>query len=235
MKILVVPDIHLKPGVIDRAQGLMIARKFDKAVFLGDFVDDWGRGFDLKLYNKTFDALEDFLEHYPDSLICWGNHDISYIWKEPQSGYSYSAQQTVEDRLEQLYAKYKNNLSFVHVVDNVVFSHAGITQKFINRLNHKFEGCSSMEDIAFTINSFKALEMWQDDSPLWARPDLYTNYWSKGLLQIVGHTPVAFPSFHEPKDILFVDTFSTYQTGELYGNQKFVGVDSETKEWEEVE
>ena len=41
MKILIIPDVHLKPHIIDEAAQCMCSGNYDIAVFLGDFVDDW--------------------------------------------------------------------------------------------------------------------------------------------------------------------------------------------------
>ena len=64
MKVLVIPDIHLKPWIFDRA----IAYAMD----------------------------------YPDTLWCYGNHDVSYPWGRLETGYSPYAERSVISRLEEL-------------------------------------------------------------------------------------------------------------------------------------
>ena len=41
MKVLIIPDVHLKPWIFDQAEDIMRDKGFDRAVFIGDLVDDW--------------------------------------------------------------------------------------------------------------------------------------------------------------------------------------------------
>ena len=41
MKVLIIPDVHLKPWIFDQAEDIMRDKDFDRAVFIGDLVDDW--------------------------------------------------------------------------------------------------------------------------------------------------------------------------------------------------
>ena len=50
MKVLVIPDIHLKTWIFDRAEDIMKSGKADRAVCLMDIPDDWGKEYDLGLY-----------------------------------------------------------------------------------------------------------------------------------------------------------------------------------------
>ena len=70
--------------------------------------------------------------------------------------------------------------------------------------------------------------MWDDDSPIWARPQQneYHVPYPKRMFQVVGHTPVACPLLQD--NLLSVDNFSTYPDGKPYGNQRFVIVDTDT-------
>lgn len=52
------------------------------------------------------------------------------------------------------------------------------------------------------------------------------------FLQVVGHTPVKKTDFFN--GILTVDNFSTSQNGDFTGDQRFVWVDTITKEWEKT-
>ena len=88
MKVLVIPDIHLKTWIFDRAENIMKDGKADRAVCLMDIPDDWGMEFQIELYRKTFDRAIAFAKAYPNTLWCYGNHDISYPWGELESGYS---------------------------------------------------------------------------------------------------------------------------------------------------
>ena len=56
MRILVIPDIHLKTWIFDRAEAIMKSGKADRAVCLMDMPDDWGMEFQLDRYNAIFDC-----------------------------------------------------------------------------------------------------------------------------------------------------------------------------------
>jgi len=234
MKVLVIPDVHLKPDIIFKAQIKMKQHGCDNAVFLGDFADDWGKGQHIGLYDDTFDALDDFLKNFPDSLICYGNHDISYVWEKYETGYSPLAKDTVVARLQELYKKHgKDRFRFIHKIDNVIFSHAGLTKGFV--LHHfAYDTDTSLEHIIEMTNAMPEKDLWDDASPLWARPQHGYWYYSKNLLQVVGHTPVSKPVYHEEQKLLVCDTFSTYSDGKPIGNRKYIIVDTITKDWEEV-
>ena len=79
-KVFVIPDVHLKPWMFDKAEELFSRSEYDKIVCLGDLVDDWDQEKNLGLYSETYDALERFINRHPNFLLCYGNHDVSYIW-----------------------------------------------------------------------------------------------------------------------------------------------------------
>ncbi|MBO4456482.1 MAG: hypothetical protein J5802_02045 [Butyrivibrio sp.] len=55
MKVLVIPDIHLKSWIFDRAEEIMRSGKADRAVCLMDIPDDWDMELDIARYRDTFD------------------------------------------------------------------------------------------------------------------------------------------------------------------------------------
>ena len=91
-----------------------------------------------------------------------------------------------------------------------------------------------IEDILARINRMGKQELWRDNSPIWARPqvDFYRMFRDDFFYQVVGHTPV-----EEPLDlggVLKLDLFSTYSNGDPYGNQKIYIVDTETRKYIEA-
>ncbi len=46
-----------------------------------DIPDEWNQQLNLSLYRKTFDAAIRFQKEHPDTLWCYGNHDLSYAWR----------------------------------------------------------------------------------------------------------------------------------------------------------
>ena len=177
------------------------------------------------LYNETFDAAITFVTKYRDTIWCYGNHDVSYLWEAMETGYSYYAYNTVVDRIQDLKnALPPENCAFIYRVDNVLFSHAGLTESFVYR--HFGEENNDIDSIIWKINQMGEYELWQDDSPIWARPQYgEMELYPAGVLQVVGHTPVYKPLYEG--DLVTVDTFSTFSNGNPIGNEQFVWIDTE--------
>ena len=233
-KVFIIPDVHLKSWMFDKASKLIKDGDYDKIVMLGDLVDDWNQEKNLELYRETFDVIYKFLEKYPNTLYCFGNHDVSYLFQAFESGYSSYARDIVVEGINKIiYSLPEGNSAYIHRIDNVLFSHAGLTERFVKRC---FGGGGHIEidDLIDQINRLDKDKIWKDDSPIWARPQygtmrLYPMY----MMQVVGHTPVEKP-LQEGK-LLTLDNFSTYHTGEPIGDKKFVWVDTETEEYHVVD
>ena len=88
MKVLVIPDIHLKTWIFDQAETILKSGKADRAVCLMDMPDDWDMEFQIGKYENTFNRAIEFSKNHPDTLWCYGNHDISYVWGKLETGYS---------------------------------------------------------------------------------------------------------------------------------------------------
>ena len=250
MKVLAIPDIHLKPWILDKADRILLKHACEKIVFLGDFVDDWGQENNIGLYNATFDSLIKFLKEH-DCLICWGNHDMSYIWNKRETGFSYMALQTVRERISEV-EKLMNGsyfsdkmayekAAYIHRIDNIIFSHGGLMQSFVEEwkseiaeMSNKPENDISIDDILKTVNRMGAMALWEDNSPLWARPnwaymdDIYIpmNEKEQPMFQIIGHTPVKCPMSYN--GYVICDTFSTDNKRQPIGSREFIIADTET-------
>ena len=228
-KVFVIPDVHLKPWMFDKAEGLLSRSEYDKIVCLGDLVDDWDQEKNLGLYSETFDAVEHFIERHPNFLFCYGNHDVSYIWEARESGYSDYARPVVLEgltKLEKLIPA--ENIAYIHRIDNALFSHAGLTEVFVSRFLPAFSG--SLDELLERINGFRRDELWCDASPIWARPQNgKIEMYPAGYLQVVGHTPVRKTDCFG--EMVTVDNFSTYRNGNPIGDQRFIWVDTVSKQW----
>ena len=64
MKVLIIPDVHLKPEIFDQAMTIMENTDVEMAVCVGDIADDWYHENDVKLYAKTFRKAVEFAEKY---------------------------------------------------------------------------------------------------------------------------------------------------------------------------
>ncbi|MCR5206203.1 MAG: metallophosphoesterase [Lachnospiraceae bacterium] len=230
-KVLVISDLHLKPWIVRIAVKIMQEMNLVKAVFLGDSIDDFQKQDDIALYNEMFFIIKIFMEKYPESIFCLGNHEMSYYWQKKESGYSRKAELTVWAWLQDFRRMFGDRIVFAHKDGGVVFSHAGITESFAERIKLGEE--YSVDGLIRKINGAGADILWRDDSPLWARPDssLYVPF-SNDYLQVVGHTPVIAPTIVRDR-LLLCDVFSTYSDGKTpIGNQEFVIVNTEDQTWE---
>lgn len=229
MKVLVIPDIHLKPYLFKQARLLM--KQVDQAVCLMDIADDWDKQYDLELYKETYDAAIEFAKEFPDTLWCYGNHDLSYIWGLRETGYSLSAAYLVKQKLSEL--KEVADIRYVHKIDHVLFSHGGISKEFVE----KYIMRSKYHDIDYVVDAINQLgqeEMWQDESPIWLRPQYSYSYLYKPrkLLQVVGHTPVK--NIERKGNLISCDVFSTYSDGTPIGSEEFLLLDTLTWEFKGV-
>ncbi len=68
MKVLIIPDVHLKPWIFDQAEDIMRDKGFERAVFIGDLVDDRDHESDVDLYEETFLRPTRFRRHVTEDL-----------------------------------------------------------------------------------------------------------------------------------------------------------------------
>ena len=231
MKVLVIPDVHLKPWMFERASEIMEKGTVERAVCFMDIPDDWNQEYNLELYNETFDAAIAFAKKYPSTLWVYGNHDLCYLWDERESGYSPAAAYTVVKKLEELKSALPegNEIRYVQKIDNVLFCHGGITDYFVKKVVpvSKYD---DVDEVVRIINGLTREYMWSNVSPIWYRPQ-YTSgkmYGEDKILQVVGHTPVE--EIYREGNVISCDVFSTYRDGRAIGTEEFALV--ETERWE---
>lgn len=233
MKVLIIPDVHLKPEIFDRAAAIMENSDCGMAVCVGDIADDWGCQDDAELYEETFKKALKFAEKFPKTLWCYGNHDLAYLWDiYDHPGFSSAAQDIVNEYLEKLDAT--GNLAVMHRIDNVVFSHAGLTREFV--YSYLSEYSDDIDAMIEAVNDMDEDVLWDDTSPVWARPQKYYldgDVVPPEYLNVVGHTPMRHITLQG--NLLTVDTFSTWSDGRAYGDCTLCWVDTVTKEWGETD
>ncbi|MDD6042818.1 MAG: metallophosphoesterase [Eubacteriaceae bacterium] len=236
MRVLVIPDIHLKTWIFDRAEKILKDGKAEHAVCLMDMPDDWDMGFQIERYKETFDRAIAFAVDYPDTLWCYGNHDVSYPWGKLETGYSPYAERTVISKLEELKnsLKYPEQINIMHRIDNVLFSHGGLTTDFLKWFNEDLMN-ADIDDVIAAVNDASPYYLWDDESPLWLRPQDKTRetFRADTYKQVVGHTPVE--KIFEKNGIISTDVFSTYRDGTQIGESAMIVIDSETGEYDKIE
>ena len=230
MNIFVIPDVHLKPRMFQKADELLKDRPADAVVMLGDIPDDWGCEHNIGLYTDTYLAAEKFCKEHQETYFCLGNHDLSYEYGEFESGYSYLARYTVVEGTRMIRAALpEDHVKVMHYLGGVLFSHAGLTMDFAE----VYELSSDPAEAAEAVNEMGKKKLWQDVSPIWARPQYgYHKTWPEGILQVVGHTPVDAPFMKN--GFLTLDTFSTYKDGTPIGTCEFIYLDTEKGKYEGV-
>ena len=237
MKVLIIPDVHLKPWMFGDAEKIFLEKKADRVICLGDLLDDWGCEYDDQLYWDTLDAAVDFATRYRDTLWCHGNHDLAYVWNTWVSGTSSDllTREAACNGLKDLFSAIPDgNLAYVHRIDNVLFSHGGISRKFVKkRVDESLE--KDVDQVIAEINGLKLENMWGDDSPLWLRPQrAFTRYpvemYREDMLQVVGHSPMR--KITRENNLLSCDVFSLDWERQPLGTQEFCLLDTVTWEWE---
>lgn len=222
-KVLVIPDVHLKPKIFDEAEKILDSGKVYSAIQLGDIADDFGATYDD--YEATFKKAIEFAKKFPTTKWCWGNHDFAYahdIWNI--TGNQFWAKEIVNNSLNEI--NKISPLKVVHKIDNVIFSHAGITDFFTEVCNSEKTEKNLDED--FIINEINAMDvdtLWSDDSPLWTRPQIYRiKMYDK--IQVIGHTPTK--KITQGYNWISTDVYSTTRTGQPIGEERMIIVDTET-------
>ena len=235
MKTLVIPDVHLKPWMFERASELMKENQISQAVCLMDIPDDWEQQFNLDLYAQTFDAALAFAAGHGNTLWCYGNHDLCYLWDRRESGYSPMAQLTVCEKLRKLRESLPDDtqLAYIHRIDNVLFSHGGLDDWFVKQyVPSKYY--NNVDAVIGAVNELGARELWTNRSPIWLRPQIegIKLYKPRKMKQVVGHTPME--KITKVNNLISCDVFSTYRDGTPIGTQELLIVDTVTGEYRGV-
>ena len=213
MKTLIIPDIHLKPEMLDAAELRVKQHGADHVVFVGDYFDDWGCAFQSDLYRQTCDALLQFDARYPCTFLL-GNHDVPYLTGrlEHYSSTLPDVGQYVRQTLQQL------KVQLAYNCDGILVTHAGavgVIPDFYFKPILEHQGSLQVLD---SLNQ-------QSDSILWLRPEMFLDDQSGYSVQIAGHTPNLKPEvFYSAQgtELWVNDTWSTTREHLPYGNQKFL-------------
>ena len=199
MKILVLGDIHgrlIWKDIIERENP-------DLTIFLGDYVSTHELiSADQQLYN-----LEDILtykENNSDKVILLrGNHDLeacNYSWAECSGHDPYVTKGMLEMK-----DRFLNLSQWLYVYNNIVFSHAGISKRFMENVeNHLHLHNCPISNLLVFLNTIEPNELFgftpckmsdyygiSETQPLtWIRPQTLVDCAIPDYIQVVGHTPV---------------------------------------------
>lgn len=205
MKVLAVGDIHTKLWIIDAVK--KIADNYDRVVFVGDYADDW----DSEPLDtiRTWEALYSLKQSDPEKYhFVVGNHDYIYVHKTPtiSSGYSAGTQFMLNLPENRHLKNWIETIPLAFEIDDVIYSHAGFTQTWYKKAEWNKD-----------MTAYEVSGLWQDDSPLWVRPDTDNEDLYIPRRQVFGHTPSETCWEVQPHNWC-IDTFSTYPDGTPVGD-----------------
>jgi predicted MPP superfamily phosphohydrolase len=193
-KVLAIGDIHTKIWIVEKVS--KVINNYDRIIFCGDYADDFSASPQDTL--NTWKSLRDLqIKHKNKVSLVLGNHDYIYVYDTPsmQTGYNPITHTLINAPENKNLKEWLASLPIIIEIDGVAYSHAGIANEW-----------SGAEDVS---------GLWNDTSPIWARPGSSTTY--KSTSQVFGHTPTE--TCREIKDRLWcIDTFSTYPDGRPFGD-----------------
>ena len=181
-KVLIIPDCHgrkfWRQAIANNID------KVDKVIFLGDYLDPYSEEImmapELMECNDFYDSqnllkmLEDIIllkKNEPNKyILLTGNHTDSYIWSKFRA-----ATRTDYKNWEKYHKFFSQNLeyfNFVWIENNVIFSHAGISEGWANRV---WEELGFPED---ELSSVMEIAIMFQDTPL--------SEFNKSYIKVIG-------------------------------------------------
>lgn len=177
MKVLIIPDIHSRN--FWREAVCNNVGKVDKVVFLGDYLDPYEDEIeenpdsieckyfgDVESNLKMLNDIVSLKKSVPDKyILLTGNHTSSYIWETFSE-----ASRTDFKHYQEYHNFFQENLDLFNLVlveDDVIFSHAGITEDWSNKV------WENMEYPSNEIPSILEIAIMFQDTPL---KDFDANY-----------------------------------------------------------
>lgn len=194
MKTLVLGDIHgrtIWKDIIDFENP-------DKIIFLGDYVSSHD-GISSEQQIDNLNNIISYKETYPNKIILLrGNHDdqhLGYYWAECSTLDIEVLKYMSENNFKE---KFLDLTQWVYIQDDIVFSHAGISDVWLSNL-FMYKGIESIGDIntlepcelfGFLPNKLSDYYGTSVTQPLtWIRPQTLVECNIEGYTQVVGHTP----------------------------------------------
>lgn len=186
-KIVVLGDIH----GITVWKDIIAKEQPDQVIFLGDYVSTHENVSDEEQVENLKEILR-YKDEHPETILLRGNHDLQhlgYYWAEC-SGYFPRVAMEMSHLKDEFLAK----TQWIHVMGNMVFSHAGISRVWLE------ENFLTLDDInmlgpteLFGFTSSDPSDQFGDSPeqpPTWIRPMTLMKVMIPDYNQVVGHTPV---------------------------------------------
>lgn len=208
MRTLSIGDIHARTIWKD-----IVEKEFDsvdKVIFIGDYFDT----FEKVTYPDQIENMKDILNlkyENPDKVtLLIGNHDIHYLnsYTDSCSGFNPFFKSDINEVLSPEVDK--GNIKVVEIVDDYVYTHAGLTKTWCKKNKINLDNLPMINDLLIRhpmAFRFKGFDFYGDDvtqGPLWVRPDSLLKD-RINRKQVVGHTYQKGIDIRN--DIIFIDVF----------------------------
>lgn len=191
MKTLVLGDIHGHDSweyIVSRE-----CNNVDRIIFLGDYFDSFT--IDPKSQLVNFKKILDFKNDCKKEVVLLlGNHDWHYINNNER--YSGKNEWTAINSSKLLLDCFDDRIFNLCFIDNnIVFSHAGISNTWLNKWCDGDVINCNLDFINYNALDFTYGSKWnvygdcKESGPLWIRPYSLLHDWSEKIkYQVVGHT-----------------------------------------------
>lgn len=187
MRIIVLGDIHGRAvwkDIVDKELP-------DLVIFLGDYVSTHENISDGDQVENLKEILR-YKDEHPKTILLRGNHDmqhLGYYWAEC-SGYFPRVAMEMSHLKDEFLAK----TQWIHVMGNIVFSHAGISQVWLENNFLTLDDINMLDPTKlFGFTSSNPRDYFGDSPeqpPTWIRPKALMKVMIPDYTQVVGHTPV---------------------------------------------
>ena len=225
MRIIALGDTH---GRTDWKE-IIAKETFDKIVFHGDYFDTHDKISFEQQMNNFIDIINYKRENVDKVILLLGNHDHHYLASTNVTGSGLQKKNKINIQKQLHIAIDDDLIQMCFIVDNLLFSHAGITKTWCKRnslndetpidelVNSLFKENPNAFEFAYCGN----YNVYGDDigqTPIWVRPKSLLKDRIDGFIQIVGHTPQ--DKLIVTNDVIFIDTLGTSKEYFIYDDTK---------------
>jgi hypothetical protein len=225
MRIVALGDTH---GRVNWKEIVAKEAAADKILFIGDYFDTHHAGVSGNKQLVNFKEILAFKREHPEQVVMlFGNHDFHYlrgmsakgeVYSGYQGGYAHDFGEAIDDALSD------DSMQMCWIHDNFVFTHAGLTKTWCDRVLGTEEARGQeLQTLVNDLFKFKPLSfgfMMGDNysqtgndktqGPIWVRPESLIPDMLEGITCVVGHTTVTQLGLKEElPNIILIDCLGT--------------------------
>lgn len=133
-KIFIIPDVH---GRDFWKKAYEYVDKVDEVIFLGDYLDPYEfEHISEEQAIENFKEILQFKKEHRNVTLLWGNHDHHYI---PPFNKVWGCRRIDSrlDELTELYTKNLHHFQVIRIIENYIFSHAGVLKDWFETVTDK--------------------------------------------------------------------------------------------------